>query len=291
MIETIQSIKQFVVYYNSIVAEIEKVTPTKKTIETFYKGFNFYIEEDEFEDKEVDVVDDSKPLTKNPNIPSLQDYLENEKRFIGDCDTMILYNEDSLFRSILGLFKALKYYPSSLQFINKELFDEKMITDKILKLRSSVIANYEYYDTYFDAIEERRGFLQNIQKETIKHDAKVNNSKSINAIPKELDTDEARRLLPKAIEAGLIVSTESGYEWKGKSNALLAYFCGKIYCGDTLEKDTVTNENIVKKGSAFFPEMALCTMFGVKNLGQSRLQIQRPPRGYEEIDILFEAAD
>ena len=34
-----------------------------------------------------------------------------------------------------------------------------------------------------------------------------------------------------AIEAGLMRQTANGYEWT-ESQVLLAYFCGKIYCGD-----------------------------------------------------------
>lgn len=113
-------------------------------------------------------------------------------------------------------------------------------------------------------------------------------------LPCELNNDEAKKMFSKAVNAGLMhpLSNGSGYQWN-KSNVLLAYFCGKIYCGDGLVQDTVTKEWYVKRGSTFFPETALMSLFvnkggkAIRNLGQSRLQMQRPPRGYEDIDGLF----
>lgn len=115
--------------------------------------------------------------------------------------------------------------------------------------------------------------------------------------PKELNTDGAKKLFSKAVKAGLMqpLSNGNGYQWN-KSNVLLAYFCGKIYCGDELEQETVTKEWIVKRGSTFFPETTLMSFFvnkekkAMKNLGQSRLQMQRPPKDHEDIDNLFNKA-
>lgn len=116
-------------------------------------------------------------------------------------------------------------------------------------------------------------------------------------LPEELNTDEARKMFAKAVKAGLMQPLKDGYQWN-KSNVLLAYFCGEIYCGDGLVQDTITKEWIVKRGETFFPETALHSFFlnkegqNIKNLGQSRLQMQRPPKGYKDIDNLFdEAAD
>lgn len=116
-------------------------------------------------------------------------------------------------------------------------------------------------------------------------------------LPEELNTDEARKMFAKAVKAGLMQPLKDGYQWN-KSNVLLAYFCGEIYCGDGLVQDTITKEWIVKRGETFFPETALHSFFlnkegqNIKNLGQSRLQMQRQPKGYKDIDNLFdEAAD
>lgn len=126
---------------------------------------------------------------------------------------------------------------------------------------------------------------------------KGNEEMKLPDLPDKLNTDEAKKMFSKAVEAGLMqpLSNGSGYQWN-KSNVLLSYFCGKIYCGDGLEQDTVTKEWKVKRGGTFFHETALMSLFvdkggqAIKNLGQSRLQMQRPPGGYKDIDRLFEEA-
>lgn len=116
-------------------------------------------------------------------------------------------------------------------------------------------------------------------------------------LPDKLNTDDAKKMFEKAVKAGLMqpLKDKDGYQWN-KSNVLLAYFCGKIFCGDRLKQDDVTKEWIVKRGGTFFPETALNSFFlnekrqNIKNLGQSRLQMQRPPEGYKDIDNLFDEA-
>lgn len=126
---------------------------------------------------------------------------------------------------------------------------------------------------------------------------KGNEKMKLPELPDELNTDEAKKLFPKAVKAGLMqpLSNGSGYQWN-RSNALLAYFCGKIYCGDTLKQEAITEEWKVKRGIGLLPEAALMSLFSnkekqtIKNLGQSRLQLDRPPIGYKDIDILFKEA-
>lgn len=126
---------------------------------------------------------------------------------------------------------------------------------------------------------------------------KGNEEKKLPELPDKLNTDKAKEMFPKAVKAGLMqpLSNGSGYQWN-KNNVLLAYFCGKIYCGDGLEQDTVTKEWMLKRGETFFPETDLMSFFvkkdnqAIKNLGQSRLQMQRPPKGYKDIDRLFDEA-
>jgi hypothetical protein len=107
-------------------------------------------------------------------------------------------------------------------------------------------------------------------------------------IPEELQTHEAKSIFEKAIKAGLMVSTETGcYQWQ-KSTALLAYMCGRLFCGDRIVKD-IAGEDVIQKGSDYFPETVLNQLFQTKNLGQSHQQLKdkRPPRGHECVDDLF----
>ena len=108
-------------------------------------------------------------------------------------------------------------------------------------------------------------------------------------IPKELQINGAKIIFEKAIENGLMVKTETGcYHWK-KSTALLAYLCGRLYCGDRIKKDT-TGEELIQKGSDYFPETSLKRLFpDIKNLGQSHQQLKdkKLPRGHECVDHCF----
>lgn len=130
----------------------------------------------------------------------------------------------------------------------------------------------------------------------LQHEERYNEQKEI-TLPDELNTDEAKQVFSEAVKAGLMQPLDDGigYKWH-RSNALLAYLTGKIYCGDKLEQDTVTREWIVKRGSAFFPETSLMSFFvnkdgqAIKNLGQSRFQLERPPKGYEDVNRLFDEA-
>ena len=90
-----------------------------------------------------------------------------------------------------------------------------------------------------------------------------------------------------AIEAGLMRQTANGYEWT-ESQVLLAYFCGKIYCGDYVKVGKM--DSTWKAGNeAFFPEKALGKLFSRPNIGISRRkQLEgTPPKGYQKIEQLF----
>lgn len=50
-------------------------------------------------------------------------------------------------------------------------------------------------------------------------------------LPPRLDTELARKVFAKAIEKGYMEEVGSHYSWKD-TKALLAYMCGRIYCGD-----------------------------------------------------------
>ena len=80
------------------------------------------------------MVDVDRQISEMPQLPPLQEVLERKRQFEADCDEMILSGEDFLFRSLLRLFKKLRYYPTDLQFIDKELYDAKIIVDVTLNL-------------------------------------------------------------------------------------------------------------------------------------------------------------
>lgn len=107
-------------------------------------------------------------------------------------------------------------------------------------------------------------------------------------LPKELDTDRARLLFKKAEGAGLMEPDGNGYKWlRPYTNRLLAYFLGKVYCGDGTYIDNITKETWVKRGSGYFPELAVERCFDRKDIGTARLQLERLPKGHELVDSLF----
>lgn len=91
----------------------------------------------------------------------------------------------------------------------------------------------------------------------------------------------------RAIDSGLMKQTSTGYEWLA-SQVLLAYFCGKIFCGDYVKESRM--DSVWKAGNeAFFPEKALSKLFNRPNIGTSRRkQLEgTPPKGYQTVDKLF----
>lgn len=69
-----------------------------------------------------------------------------------------------------------------------------------------------------------------------------------------LDTSLARTIFAKAIEAGYIEEVGSHYSWKG-TKALLAYMCGRIYCGDYPEYSKYEQKTFWEFGNGLFPDV------------------------------------
>lgn len=71
-----------------------------------------------------------------------------------------------------------------------------------------------------------------------------------------LDTSLARTIFAKAIEAGYIEEVGSHYSWKG-TKALLAYMCGRIYCGDYPEYSKYEQKTFGSSATDSFPMSSL----------------------------------
>lgn len=273
MIEIVSDIKAFAGYYNTLIKEIERITPIKRTVVSVFKsdcGYNYY------EDEQQDVVDESKPISEIPRFPPLQEFLERKKQFEADCDKMILSGEDVLFRSLLRLFKRLQYYPADFQFVDKKLYDEKIIVDMVFYLGVHIIGNYESIDVIFDSIEERRALLLQ-SSQNVKQKEKGQNSFTF---PKELDSDEAKVILQKAIIAGLCDNT---YKWL-KSKALLAYFADKVSEYMNLGK----GEYDGKAKISWKPFEILFRISGLSGAKRDYQKTGTMPAGYNVVNKLFE---
>lgn len=105
-----------------------------------------------------------------------------------------------------------------------------------------------------------------------------------------LNTPLARQVFARAIEIGLIEEVGIHYKWK-ESKALLAYMCGRIYCGDYPKYSAREVKSYWKAGrTEFFPESDLNALFEETALGQSRQNRkgEAVPMGSKKVDDFFE---
>ena len=94
-----------------------------------------------------------------------------------------------------------------------------------------------------------------------------------------------KNVFGKAITKGYItLKTDGTYEWN-KTNRLLAYMCGRLYCGDRVREDTSDYTTKYKKGRGTLPAKELKKLFGV-DVGKTRDNINVPGH-YDIIDELF----
>ena len=81
----------------------------------------------------------------------------------------------------------------------------------------------------------------------------------------------------------------SHYKWT-ESKVLLAYMCGRIYCGDYPERLKMETKTYWKFGMELFPDTELCVLFATSDIGQSKQK--RPDRAekFSENRHLFRVA-
>ena len=109
------------------------------------------------------------------------------------------------------------------------------------------------------------------------------------SLPPRLDTELARKVFAKAIEKGYMEEVGSHYSWKD-TKALLAYMCGRIYCGDIPEYSKYEQKTFWEFGNGLFPDAELNALFEQTGIGLSR-QNRRDmpvPTNAGEIDKLFQ---
>lgn len=152
---------------------------------------------------------------------------------------------------------------------------ESQDKDEFRNMGSEYVCKYGAIMSCMNAIIEE---VSNVMDYRLKSEQPQEEQEQRFTLPKELNTERARLYFQKAIEAGLMMQTETGYNWN-RSKALLAYFTDKIY-------------------PKSYPDNAISLLFNTTRLGKARSQLANnkhgygKPKGYEDIDILFnEAAD
>ncbi len=105
-----------------------------------------------------------------------------------------------------------------------------------------------------------------------------------------LNTELAVKVFAKAIEAGYMNEKDYHYKWND-SKVLLAYMCGRIYCGDKPVYSDMDEKAFWKFGRmGVFPDTELSNLFEMPDLGQSRSNRKdlAVPAKSKEIDKFFE---
>lgn len=103
------------------------------------------------------------------------------------------------------------------------------------------------------------------------------------ALPTELDTCEARKLFQKAINAGYVQQTDSGYKWT-KTKCLCAYFADKAT--EYLNISKAESSSGVKSAN-WKPFETLFNLTGLKICKQDWIKTGALPRGCKDIDALL----
>lgn len=109
-------------------------------------------------------------------------------------------------------------------------------------------------------------------------------------LPKKLRRHYNAQVMLKAIREDLIVMTDDGHlRWNHESSTLLAYFCGRMWCGDKAVCCRHGSRKIWKRGNRPFLETELELLFGVPHLRQLREKrfFLTIPNDAQLIDSLF----
>lgn len=105
-------------------------------------------------------------------------------------------------------------------------------------------------------------------------------------IPTIQNTDKERSVFYKALEKGYMVLIDKCYKWN-LSKSLLAYMCGKLYCGDRIKEDDTDYSREYIKGNIQLPAQEVKELFGGVDVASNRYVIKEPPRNNWKIDELF----
>lgn len=98
-----------------------------------------------------------------------------------------------------------------------------------------------------------------------------------------------KRCFQLAVEQGMMEGPDGDghYQWN-RTDALLSYFLGRVFCGDTSSPGGPNQSPTWLKGDKRFANAnVLSTMFNTKDIGKPRRDRRTPPQGYEEVDALF----
>lgn len=99
-------------------------------------------------------------------------------------------------------------------------------------------------------------------------------------------TSTQQQAFALAIERGYMSDCGDGtYHWR-LSKVLLAYFLGRLFCGDYVSRDNVAEREEWISGGKDYPEAQLASLFDAGNVAANRRTRlgKAVPEGYEKIE-------
>lgn len=117
----------------------------------------------------------------------------------------------------------------------------------------------------------------------------------VKQLPLKVRTPMRTEVLERAMQARLIRIADDGRHllWLGESNTLLAYFCGRLWCGDRGRYSRRKGGQVWLMGRGTFPGAELNRLFGLTTLKQTRARRKnmRLPECWQLVDRLFDGED
>lgn len=113
----------------------------------------------------------------------------------------------------------------------------------------------------------------------------------VKRLPMKLRVGMRAEVLSAALQEGLLSAADEGHWlWLLPSKTLLAYFCGRIWCGDMALYNPRVKAYLWQGGNGRFPQKDLTGLFGVHNLRTLRGQriLEPLPAGWELVERIFE---
>lgn len=107
-------------------------------------------------------------------------------------------------------------------------------------------------------------------------------------IPTINDTDNEKLVFGNALQKQYMTLQEGCYKWT-LTKSLLAYMCGRLYCGDRIKEDKTDYTKEYVKGNTQMPAQEVKTLFGGADVASNRYSIKAPPRNSWKVDELFKS--
>lgn len=102
------------------------------------------------------------------------------------------------------------------------------------------------------------------------------------------DTDKEKLVFGNALQKQYMSLNDGCYKWT-LAKSLLAYMCGRLYCGDRIKEDDSDYSKEYIKGNTQMPAQEVKTLFGGVDVASNRYSIKAPPRNSWKVDELFKS--